>query len=222
MLVRRPWPGSSPFLPTVMTMAGAALFTATLAPDAARATSRPRTSHAQAARAGTGRAHALRQAVSTVACGGSQTVAYSPGLTTGPQEITIHGTSTLTRCASSADPNITAAWSTFHATGKLSCVSGKYSGTRKVVWNNGRTSTMSFSSVVSVDGDRSVAAVKGTVTDGEFRGRKWSAAFTMFASRPRNCATRAGLPTIAGRLLLTVGSTVPVISTPPLSRPTRR
>lgn len=203
MLVRRRWSGSAPFLPTVTAMTGVALLAAALAPDAARA-------------------HMVRQSAGTVACSGSQTVAYSPGLTTRPQEITIHGTSTLTRCVSSADPNITAARSTFHATGRVSCVSGKYSGTRKVTWNNGRTSTMSFNSVVSVNAGQSVVAIKGTVTDGEFSGQKWSAAFTMFTARPQSCATREGLPTAAGRLLLTVGSVVPDLSAPDLSRPTRR
>ncbi|GLY78890.1 hypothetical protein [Actinoallomurus iriomotensis] len=210
MLVRRPSSGSSPFLPAVMAMTGLALSAAALTPDSAGAVSRPRA----------GRAHAARTA-GTTACGGSQTVAYSPGLTTRPQEITIHGTSTLIRCVSSADPAITAARSTFHATGRLSCVSGRYSGTRKVTWNNGRTSTMSFTAVVSVNAGQSVVAIKGTVTDGEFDGQKWSAAYTMSTARPQSCATREGLPTVAGRLLLTVGSAVPGAAAPDLSRPTR-
>ncbi|MFB9838677.1 hypothetical protein [Actinoallomurus acaciae] len=183
-------------------MTGVALLATALAPDAARA-------------------HMTRQAVGTVACAGSQTVAYSPGLTTRSQEVTIHGTSTLTRCASSSDPSITAARSSFHASGRFSCVSGKYSGTRKVSWNNGRTSTMSFNSVVSVNAGQSVVAIKGTVTDGEFSGQKWSAAFTMFTSRPQSCTTREGLPTAAGQLLLTVGSVVPDLSALDPTRPTR-
>ncbi|MDN3352085.1 hypothetical protein [Actinomadura sp. DC4] len=148
-------------------------------------------------------------AAGTTACAGSQTVAYSPGLSTRPRAITVHGTSTLGRCVSSADPAITGGKSTFKATGRLSCTSGDYSGTRKVTWNNGRTSTMTFRSVVSVSAGQSIVTIKGTVTDGEFSGRKWSAIFTMFARRPAACLTPAGLPTASGRLLLDVGSLVP-------------
>jgi hypothetical protein len=209
-----------------MAMARVTLFAGTFAPDTAHATSRPRAPLARAPHAqtvaGTGHARTVRRTAGTVACSGSQTVAYSPGLTARPQDITIHGTSTLTRCASSTGQHITAAWSTFRATGRLSCVSGEYSGIRKVIWNNGRASTMSFSSVVSVKAGRRVATIKGAVTDGEFSGRKWSAAFTMSTSRPEACATREGMPTIAGPLLLTVGSTVPVLSPSLLSRPARR
>lgn len=145
----------------------------------------------------------------TTSCAGSQTVAYSPGLSLRAREVTIHGTSTLSRCVSSTDRAITGGKSTFKATGRISCTSGDYSGTRKVHWNNGRTSTMSFRSVVSVSAGQSVVAIKGTVTDGEFSGQKWSATFTMFPTRPAACATAEGLPTASGPLLLRVGSTVP-------------
>ena len=74
----------------------------------------------------------------------------------------------------------------------LSCTSGAYSGTRKITWNNGRTSTLSFKSAVSVNAGQSLVAIKGEVTDGEFSGQKWSAAFTMFTARPASCATRGG------------------------------
>ena len=168
-------------------------------------------------------AHAHTASAGTTTCTGSQTVAYSPGLSgLRHRGVVLHGTTTLSRCASSADPTITGGRSTFKATGRLSCTSGDYSGTRKITWNNGRTSTMSFRSVVSVSGGESVVAIKGEVTDGEFSGHKWSAAFTMFTDRPGACATPAGLPTAAGRLLLTIGSLVPGRSAPDRSRPSLR
>jgi hypothetical protein len=170
--------------------------------------------------AATARAHAV--AAGTTTCAGSQTVAYSPGLTLRQREAVLHGTSTLSRCASSADPTITGGRSTFKANGRLSCTSGDYSGTRKITWNNGRTSTMSFRSVVSVSAGESVVAIRGEVTDGEFSGQKWSAAFTMFTARPAACATPEGLPTASGRLLLTIGSLVPGRSAPDRSRPSLR
>ena len=192
---------SSRLVPTGMAITGAAFVAAALVP------------------AVTASARAI--APRTTACAGSQTVAYSPGLSTRAREVTIHGTSTLGRCVSSADPTITGGRSTFKATGRISCTSGDYSGTRKVTWNNGRTSTMSFRSVVSVSAGQSVVTIRGTVTDGEFSGQKWSATFTMFTTRPAACATTEGLPTASGRLLLDVGSLVPGMAVD-TSRPIKR
>jgi hypothetical protein len=196
-------PRPSRLLPAATAITGAALLAAALAPEMARA----RTDRARAA---------------TTTCDGSQTVAYSPGLSLEPRRVTVHGTSTLSDCVSSADPAITAGRSTFTATGRLSCTSGTYAGTRKIIWNNGRTSTLSFTSAVSVSAGQSVVAIKGSVTDGEFDGRKWSARFTMFTTRPAACATPAGLPTASGRLLLGIGSLVPGVMVPEKSRPALR
>lgn len=187
-------------LPAGLALAGVALLSAAFAPEIARA-----------------------HAVAATTCEGSQTVAYSPGLSDAPREVTIHGTSTLSHCASSAGPGITAARSAFHARGRLSCTSGTYTGTREITWNNGRTSRLSFHAVVSAGGrGGSVVAIRGEVTDGRFAGRKWSAAFTMFATRPHACATTAGVPTVSGRLLLGVGSPFPGLKVPERSRPVLR
>jgi hypothetical protein len=186
--------GPSRLVPAAMGIAGVALTAAALVPAA------------------TARAHTA--AAGTTTCAGSQTVAYSPGLSMRAREITLHGTTTLSRCVSSADPSITGGRSTFKATGRLSCTSGEYSGTRKITWNNGRTSTLSFDSAVSVNAGQSLVAIKGAVTDGEFHGQKWSAAFTMFTSRPAACATTGGLPTAYGKLLLEVGALVPGTKVP--------
>jgi hypothetical protein len=199
MLINRLTCGSPRLVPTGTAILGASLLAAALLPEVARA----------------------HTAAATVTCEGSQTVAYSPGLTLRARQATIHGTTTLSRCVSATDPGITAARSTFRATGRLSCTSGGYSGTRKIVWNNGRTSTMSFTSSVSVNAGQSVVAIKGEVTDGEFSGKRWSATFTMLTARPAACATSEGLPTAAGRVLLSIGSLVPGIAVPEKSRPSR-
>jgi hypothetical protein len=155
----------------------------------------------------------------TATCAGSQTVTYSPGLTARSRHVTINGTTTLSRCASPADPTITGGTSTFTADGIFSCTSGTYSGVRKIAWNNGRTSTLSFTSLVSVRGPESVVAIRGTVTGGEFSGQKWSGAFTMFTAKPLACGTPAGLPTASGPLLLSIGSLLPGLVVPHKSRP---
>lgn len=200
---RRLNPGSR-LLPAGIAITGVAFLAAGVAPEATGA--RAAAVHTAAVHTTTVRA----AAAGTTTCTGSQTVTYSPGLSAGPREITVHGVSTLNHCVSSADPRITAARSTFHATGRLSCTSGTYAGTREINWNNGRTSTLSFHSAVSVNAaGNSVVAIRGEVTKGQFGGRRWSAAFTMFAARPHACATREGLPTASGPLLLGVGTLVP-------------
>lgn len=204
--VPRSSPGSSRLVPAGMAIIGVSLVAAALVPEASARVDAMR----PLARAG------------TTTCEGSQTVAYSPGMTLKPRQVTIHGTATLSHCASSADPTITAGRSTFHAAGRFSCVSGTVSGVRKITWNNGRTSTLSFTSSVSVNAGESVVAVRGTVTDGEFDGQKWSAVSTMFASRPAACATPEGVPTTYARLLLTIGSLVPGRSAADVSWPTLR
>jgi hypothetical protein len=156
-------------------------------------------------------------AAGTVTCTGTQTVTYSPGLSGRLREVTVHGATTLSRCASTADPRITAGRSTFHATGRLSCDAGGYSGTRKINWTNGRTSTLSFTSAFSPD--PGVVTVKGQVTGGQFDGQRWTATFTMFTTRPGACATPAGLPTAAGRVVLGIGSHATAPALPVRSRP---
>jgi hypothetical protein len=204
--VPRPSPGSSRLVLAGMAITGVSLVAAALVPAAsARVDATQRL-----ARAG------------TTTCEGSQTVAYSPGMSLKPRQVTIHGTATLSRCASSTDPTITSGRSTFRAAGRFSCVSGTATGTRKITWNNGRTSTLSFTSSVSVNAGESVVAVRGTVTDGEFDGQKWSAVSTMFGSRPAACATPEGVPTTYARLLLTIGSLVPGRSALDTSLPSLR
>jgi hypothetical protein len=191
--VPRPSPGSSRLVLAGMVITGVSLVAAALVPEAS-------------ARVDAAQPLAL---TGTTTCEGSQTVAYSPGMSLKPRQVTIHGTATLSHCASSPDPTITAGRSTFHADGKFSCVSGTASGVRKITWNNGRTSTLSFTSSVSVNAGESVVAVHGKVTDGEFDGQKWSAVSTMFTARPAACATPEGVPTTYARLLLTIGSLIP-------------
>jgi hypothetical protein len=154
-----------------------------------------------------------------ITCTGTQTVTYSPGLSQRLREVTVHGVTTLSRCVSTADPRITAGRSTFRATGRLSCDAGGYSGTRKIAWTNGRTSTMSFTSAFSPDAGPGVVTVKGEVTDGQFSGQRWNATFTVFTTRPRACATPEGLPTAAGRVVLGIGSHAPAPALPERSRP---
>jgi hypothetical protein len=160
------------------------------------------------------RAHAVPTMAGKLACAGSQTVTYAPGLTDRPRSVTVHGETTLNRCVSTTDPGITAGTSDFSAVGRFSCTSGGYAGLRRVTWNNGRTSTLSFTSEVSVRLGVSVATIKGAVVSGEFTGQRWNGTFTMFTTKPVACATPRGLATAAGPVLVTIGSPSPGLVAP--------
>jgi hypothetical protein len=155
-----------------------------------------------------------RAAAGMLACAGSQTVTYAPGLTGRPRRVTAHGVTTLNRCVSNTEPGITAGTSTFSATGTFSCTSGSYTGVRRVTWNDGRTSTLSFTSEVSVLNGASVVTIKGTVVSGVLAGQRWNGTFTMFTRRPTACSTPRGLTTAFGPMLLTIGSPLPRLVAP--------
>lgn len=163
-----------------------------------------------------------RSHTATATCAGSQTVTYSPGLTDRPRNVTINGTTTLRHCVSATGPTTTGGTSTFTGTGTFSCTSGTYTGTRKITWSNGRTSTLSFGSGVSVNGPESIVTIKGTVTGGEFAGQKWGGTFTMFTTKPTACAAQSGLTTASGPLLLSIGSLMPSLAVPRKTRPVGR
>jgi hypothetical protein len=149
-----------------------------------------------------------------LACAGSQTVTYAPGLTDQSGDVTVHGETTLDRCVSTTDPGVTAGTSDFSATGTFSCTSGGYTGLRRVAWNNGRKSTLSFTSEVSVQQGVSVETIRGSVVSGQFTGQRWNATFTMFTTKPFACGTPRGLATTTGPVLLTVGSPFPTLVAP--------
>jgi hypothetical protein len=159
-------------------------------------------------------AAAQTRAAGTLACAGSQTVTYAPGLVNESRRVSIHGETTLNRCVSTKDPGITAATSSFSGTGTFSCTSGSYTGVRRVRWNNGRTSTLSFTSEVSVRAGVSVATITGAVVSGAFTGQRWNATFTMFTTKPVACSAPRGLTTAVGPVLLTIGSPFPGLVAP--------
>ncbi|MEV0351457.1 hypothetical protein AB0H88_37260 [Nonomuraea sp. NPDC050680] len=147
-----------------------------------------------------------RAAVGSTECTGSQTVTYAPGLTDQPREVTVNGKAVLTGCVSSSDPTISQATSTFSATGTFSCTSGRRVGTRRIMWNNGNTSTLSSTTAVSVNGAESLVSIKGMVVDGEFKGAQWAGTFVMFSTKPQDCLTAQGLATASGPVVLSIGS----------------
>lgn len=110
-------------------------------------------------------------------CPFSATVNFSPGLTLINQSEAISGiaragtaTSPLTPCTSPVGVPYSGATGVLQASGMLACVStgliGNESGTIKVTWNNGDTSTITESA--SVNG--LVPVVNATVTSGHLRG----------------------------------------------------
>lgn len=136
-------------------------------------------------------------------CPGYSQTTYQPGMTDAARQITISGSGVYGPCVSS-DPTLTSG--TFHAsgTGIVSCVSGSFSGSITFIWNNGRSSTVSYTAIIGqhVDGEV-VVVVHGTVTDGEFEGDTFIHTVTLFTLEPPQCFTSSGVASTSGPKLIT-------------------
>ncbi|MFE5512092.1 hypothetical protein ACFQ9J_15970 [Streptomyces sp. NPDC056529] len=135
-------------------------------------------------------------------CTGSQTLNYSPGLTLTPQNVTVSGGGTFT-CISLADPTLTAGGFTVppnNAT--LGCGLTGGSGTFTYQWNNGTTSTITATSVATVNLGAIQIISTGTVVAGQFTGDNAVFTWTGTSSELTACLT-SGVSQYNGTTTLT-------------------
>ncbi|MGJ7419992.1 hypothetical protein AB9128_29530 [Streptomyces cinereoruber] len=135
-------------------------------------------------------------------CTGSQTLYYSPGLTLTPQNVTVSGGGTFT-CTSLADPTLTAGGFTVppnNAT--LGCGLTGGSGTFTYQWNNGKTSTITATSVATVNLGAIQVVSTGTVVAGQFTGDTAVFAWTGTSAELTACLT-SGVSQYNGTTTLT-------------------
>jgi hypothetical protein len=106
-----------------------------------------------------------------VTCLGSAGITYSPGLQTTAQTVTATGSNTYDLCLST-DDTLDSGTSGGTITGSLSCDSllTPSTGTKIYHWDNGETSTFSYSRTATRVLAQSVITFTGTVTEGEFAG----------------------------------------------------
>lgn len=117
-----------------------------------------------------------------VTCTGMEAVSYSPGLTYTPHDTTVTINGSLGSLGSAARPGacvapgagITSATYTevFNRPG-ASCVQAAFNGpgARVITWNDGQTSTFTFTAQIQTLPAASIVTLTGTITAGRFTGR---------------------------------------------------
>ncbi|WP_330456418.1 hypothetical protein OIB37_05685 [Streptomyces sp. NBC_00820] len=152
-------------------------------------------------------------AAGTISCTGWSHTTYSPGLTNTvrPTTVTVAGrlnvidehspTGSCLALGSSASAgvrNVTALLN-------LSCNAVlTETGTETIEWNDGRSTSFSFTATAAHVGSNTVLTETGTVTSGEFLGEKVVETFTAANLAFTDCATETGVTSLDYATVLTV------------------
>lgn len=141
-----------------------------------------------------------------VTCPGTETSTFSPGLLLTPQTVTSSLKFVFGPCQSS-DPTLKSGTyaATFTATVACQSINNSF-GTgfpTPIVWNNGRTSTFTFTFVTSNSllGE-TVTVATGVVTDGEFKGDTATAILTFATLNLLGCLAPPGVTSRSGAVVL--------------------
>jgi hypothetical protein len=141
-----------------------------------------------------------------LACAGSQTFTYSPGLHLTARPVTVSGAGSFS-CPVSADPALSSGGFTVPGfTATLGCGLTGNTGTFTYSWNNGQTSTVLSTSDVTFNLGTVVTEARGTVIAGEFTGD--TTVFTWTGTSPGllDCLSPSGVRQYSGPITLTFSS----------------
>ncbi len=133
-------------------------------------------------------AHSGERADAVLNCAGSNSIAFSPGLTFSakPTRITGHGDY---RCVST-DPSVTAAKSVIKGGGENSCLLSHSVTEERITWNTGEQSTVVYDvGVVPQPAGEAVVLVAGKVTSGRFTGRRVASPGVQLTVDPLKCGS---------------------------------
>jgi hypothetical protein len=135
-----------------------------------------------------------------VRCVGTESLAYSPGLTDTPATTTLTITTILSPCVS-AMPLWTGAATSFRTNppGLSSCLDLLRSGSasKLLTWSDGTTSTFSYNSTANRIRGQLVYAQAGTITAGRYKGSTGLGTF-VGPSDLTACSTPSGLTGLTG------------------------
>ncbi|TRV80924.1 hypothetical protein FKN01_04025 [Streptomyces sp. 130] len=129
----------------------------------------------------------------------TSTLNFNPGLNIAqPQAVSITGTGSLTGCLSQAGASGLTANYTLSGTVNGTCLLGTITLTQEITWNNGQSSTVTFSGPsVGVVGN----VLVGTVQSGLFQGNLVAlpnVLATTLLANPTACAAPGGLKQAQG------------------------
>ena len=139
-----------------------------------------------------------------VACVISGTAKLVPPVTTKSVQTSYTFSGSLTPCRST-DSTLKTGTVTASGSGKLSCASGSSTGSGVVNWNNGKTSSVSFTTKDA----GSAVVVQGKVIAGEFAGTAVTqgiAGVLSFITTQAAACTKAGLGSLTFKGIVGAGS----------------
>ncbi len=141
-----------------------------------------------------------------LACTGTNSINYSPGITPNPQSVTVTEQGSLTSCLVSSDSTLPSGSYTSSGTGQVSCVFGSgISATATYHWKNNKTSTVTYTSNINVNPNGvTIITDTGIITAGEFKGDNIVQTDTFIPTTLPACTGASALTAITGTLQMTV------------------
>jgi hypothetical protein len=122
-------------------------------------------------------------------CQLSGTATFSTPIKATPQSVTYTFTGSFTNCKGTT--SVKSGTVTASGAGSLSCAEGRSSGSATISWNNGTSSTASFSTTSAA----AATAITGKITGGTFAGDSSVGAIVFSTTTPQACAS-TGLTTL--------------------------
>ncbi|MFF4407582.1 hypothetical protein ACFY2W_21750 [Streptomyces sp. NPDC001262] len=141
---------------------------------------------------------------SVMACAGSATVRFSPGLSLWTRHSQLGGSAHYT--CTGTDPDVKWAESKIEGSGETSCLSISSTAVEMVTWNTGEHSKVLYRQqpLVQTAGGEVVSLVDGTVVEGKYKGRSVSSPGAQITLNPLDCATKKGVELIDGPTTLVI------------------
>lgn len=143
-------------------------------------------------------------AASSTTCTGTSNVTYSPGLTLTPQTIAVSETDTLTSCTST-DTTLTAGYMGPYAfsvpNAGCNYLPGVGNDGVRIHWNNGQTSDVPLTIVLTATGGIVQETGTGTVAAGEFTGATVVITWIYPVVNPLQCLLPGGVTAHNGTIV---------------------
>ncbi|MFF8471976.1 hypothetical protein [Streptomyces griseus] len=135
-----------------------------------------------------------------VTCAGTTTVSFSPGLTPVEQTVAVSGQDAADLCLSLTHPQLTGFIAPFSGTATQSCTSlfAGGSGTETLNWNDGTSSSWSYTNSFSNVNGTKVGTSTGPITAGTLAGAMVTQTITFPSLDLTACTTSQGLTALSG------------------------
>ncbi|WP_106400269.1 hypothetical protein [Actinocorallia populi] len=137
-------------------------------------------------------------------CQGTETIAYSPGVTLTPRDITFTIDGRFTSCLDTANQVTSGSYDEeFTVTVGCNGLLDSFEGERVLTWNTGDTSTAEINGQSTAVLGQVITTITGTITQGRFQGRSVLQTVTLPQLGFLQCAT-TGLTGTTGLTTLTL------------------